>query len=65
MKHMGRGGIALSIHKLSTTLTTTLLPGKGFPMPKGQAAGWAQNRREVCGRSRKTFKDTNLDFQVV
>ena len=41
---MWRGVIALNILKLSTTLDITLLPGKDFPMPIGQEAGWAQNR---------------------
>jgi hypothetical protein len=59
-----RGGIALIILKLFTTLTITLFPGKGSPLSIGQEAGWAQNRCGKCGRSRNTYTDMNLDFHL-
>jgi hypothetical protein len=60
-----RGGTALNILKLSNSSIVTLLAEKGFPMPIGQDAGWAQKR---CGKyeiSRNAYADVKLDFHLV
>ena len=62
---MWRGGIALIILKLSTTLTITLLLGKVFSMQIGHKAGWAQNRCAKCEKSSNIYTDVKFDFHLV